>query len=270
MSNLALNASAALAVFKRDFALFASYRMRFVTTFFTTAVSLTLFYYVSRLVQSDSIGNPDDYYAFVVIGIVIFGVLTSTLSLPVATLRQELLAGTFERMVLSPFGALRCVLSLMLFPLSLAIVTSVLSLAYASLLFGLDLRWPEALLGFPLALLGALAFAPFGLLMAAAVVTFKQTNAGATFVITGVTLLAGVYFPVALLPDWIQWASEVQPFTPAVDLLRNVVVGTEMRGSTGWALAKLVLFPTAMLPLALMTLRASVQRSRRKGTIIEY
>jgi ABC-2 type transport system permease protein len=257
-------------VLRRDFALFASYRMRFVTTFFTTAVSLTLFYYVSRLVNSDRVGSPDDYYAFVVVGIIIFGVLTSTLTIPVATLRAELMAGTFERMVLSPFGPVRGVMSLMLFPLLLALATSILSLAFAGVVFGLELRGPEAVAGLPVALLGALAFAPFGLLMTAAVVTFKQTNAGATFIITGVTLLAGVYFPVTLLPNWIEWASEVQPFTPAVDLLRHFLVDTPLRASMSVEFLKLILFPAVMLPLSTATLGAAVRRSRRQGTITEY
>lgn len=268
--SLGPHASAAAAVLRRDFALFASYRMRFITTFFTTAVSLTLFYYVSRLVRSDRVGSPDDYYAFVVVGIIIFAVLTSTLTMPVATLRAELMAGTFERMVLSPFGPVRAVMSLMLFPLLLALVSSVLSLVYAGLVFGLDLRWPEALAGLPLALLGALAFAPFGLLMTAAVVIFKQTNAGATFIITGVTLLAGIYFPVSLLPDWIEWASEVQPFTPAVDLLRHFLVDTPLRDPMLLELAKLALFAAVMLPLSIVALSAAVRRSRRLGTVIEY
>lgn len=268
--SLGPHASAAAAVLRRDFALFASYRMRFITTFFTTAVSLTLFYYVSRLVRSDRVGSPDDYYAFVVVGIIIFAVLTSTLTMPVATLRAELMAGTFERMVLSPFGPVRAVMSLMLFPLLLALVSSILSLVYAGLVFGLDLRWPEALAGLPLALLGALAFAPFGLLMTAAVVIFKQTNAGATFIITGVTLLAGIYFPVSLLPDWIEWASEVQPFTPAVDLLRHFLVDTPLRDPMLLELAKLALFAAVMLPLSIVALAAAVRRSRRLGTVIEY
>jgi ABC-2 type transport system permease protein len=122
----------------------------------------------------------------------------------------------------------------------------------------------------PIGLLGAVAFAPFGLLMAAAVVLFKQTNAGATFFITGVTLLAGVYFPVALLPDWIEWASSVQPFTPAVDLLRHVLVGTRLRDPAWVELAKLVGFTAVLMPLSLAALRGALSRSRRKGTIIEY
>ena len=64
MSALALHAGAARAIFMRDYAIFASYRMRFFTTVFSTLVSMTLFYYVSRLVRSDKVGTPDDYYAF--------------------------------------------------------------------------------------------------------------------------------------------------------------------------------------------------------------
>jgi ABC-2 type transport system permease protein len=261
--------AAAGAIFKRDLLLFASYRTRPFSILFSTAVSLTLFYYLSRLVRSPAVGSPDDYYGFVVVGLIIFGVLTSTMSIPVATLRAELQAGTFERMVLSPFGAVRAIASLLIFPVVQALVLGTASLVFAGLVFGLDLHWPSALLAPPVAVLGALAFAPFGLVMAAAVVLVKQTNAGATLVITGVTLLAGVYFPISLLPDWIRWASDVQPFTPAVDLLRNLLVGTPLRDSAGIELAKLVGFTVVTLPVSLVMLRAAVERSRRRGTIIE-
>lgn len=263
-------ASAAGAICKRDLRIFASYRTRLLTTFVTTAVSLTLFYYVSRLVHSHAVGSPDAYYAFVVVGLIIFGVLTSTLSIPVATLRAELQAGTFERMVLSPFGPVRAIASLLIFPLALALTTGVASLVFAGLAFGLQLHWSTVALAAPVALLGAASFAPFGLVMAAAVVMVKQTNAGATFVITGVTLLAGVYFPITLLPGWIRWASDVQPFTPAVDLLRHLLVATPLRDSAAVELAKLVGFAVVTMPLAVLLLRAAVQRSRRLGTIIEY
>jgi len=261
---------AAGAIFKRDLLLFASYRARLASTLISTAVSLTLFYYVSRLVNSRAVGTADEYYAFVVVGLIIFGVLTSVLSTPVATLRAELQAGTFERMVLSPFGPVRSIASLLLFPLAMALVIGILSLAFAGIVFGLELRWATAPLAVPVAALGALAFAPFGLAMAAAVVVFKQTNAGATLVITGLTLLAGIYFPVSLLPDWIRWASDAQPFTPAIDLLRNLLVGTPLTDPAWAELVKLLGFTVVTLPLSLLCLRAAVERARRKGTIIEY
>lgn len=261
---------AAAALCKRDLVLFATYRLRLLSTFFSTAVSLTLFYYISRLVSSGRIGSPDRYYAFVVIGMVILAVLTSTLATPVATLRQELLTGTFERMVLSPFGPVRCVLSLMIFPLLLAMFTSLFTMAFAGIVFGLRLRWSTAAAGIPVALLGAVAFAPFGLLMTAGLVVLKQTRAGAMFIVTGLTVVSGVYFPVLLLPRWIQWLSDVQPFTPAVDLLRNLLVGTPLRESGALSVLKLIAFPAVLLPIAIWTLNAAVGLARRRGTIIEY
>ena len=257
------------AIFKRDLLLFTSYRTRLFSMLISTGVSLTLFYYVSRLVNSRAVGSADDYYAFVVVGLMIFGVVTSTLATPVATLRSEIQAGTFERIVVSPFGAVRAIASLMLFPMALAMVVGVLSLLFAAHVFGLDLRWETAILAVPVAALAALAFAPFGLAMTAAVVLFKQTNAGATLILTAMTLLAGIYFPVVLLPDWIEWASEVQPFTPAVDLLRNLLVGTPLADSAAVELLKLVGFAAVTMPLSLLLLRGAVRRSRRQGKIIE-
>ncbi len=262
--------AAAVGIFRRDLAIFASYRLRFFTTIFSLIVSVTLFYYVSRLVRSDVVGAPDDYYGFVVVGLVILGVLTSTLSLPVANLRSEMLAGTFERLVVSPFGAVRGTIALLLFPVALSFLTAILSLVFAVVAFGLDLRWPEALLALPVGLLAVLAFAPFGVLMCAAVVLFKQTSAGAAFVVTVLTLLAGVYFPVSLLPGWIEWAASVQPFTPSLDLLRHLIVGTELDGSVGGALAIITGFALVTGPLATWALAASVRRAQRTGTIGEY
>jgi ABC-2 type transport system permease protein len=270
VSSIGAYLSAAGALCRRDLALFVSYRVRLLTTFFTTAVSLTLFYYISRLVTSSRIGSPNRYYAYVVVGMVILAILTSVLATPVATLRQELLTGTFERMVLSPFGPVRSVLSLMLFPLLLALVTAVFTISFSGIVFGLGLRWDTAALAIPVALLGALAFAPLGLLMASALVVLKQTRAGGTLVVTLLTVVSGIYFPVLLLPGWIRWLSDVQPFTPAVDLLRNVLVGTPLRESAALSVVKLVAFPGVLLPLAVVAMNAAVKLARTRGTIIEY
>lgn len=262
--------SAAGAIAKRDYLLFSSYRSRLITTFFTGIVGLMLFYYVSRLVHSPRIGSPDQYFAFVVVGLIIFSVLTAALSTPLLTLRAEQQVGTLERLVLSPFGTVRSVASLLIFPIALAMATAITTLAFAGIVFGLRLHWSTVPLALPLALLGSLAFAPFGILMSSAVVVFKQTTAGASVVVTAITLLAGIYFPVALLPDWISWTSEVQPFTPAVDLLRHTLVDTPLREAALADLAKLLGFALVATPVSLWILSRAVRYGRRRGTIIEY
>jgi ABC-2 type transport system permease protein len=135
--------------------------------------------------------------------------------------------------------------------------------------FGLDLRWSTVPLVIPFALLGSAAFACFAALFTSLTLVVKQ-GVGTTWVVAGVALVAGAYFPVALLPGWIEWASEVQPFTPAVDLMRNALVGTELRESTSESVAKIIGFTLLLGPVAAATLAWAVRYSRRRGTIIEF
>src|SRR5262249_58124797 len=128
--------------------------------------------------------------------------------------------------VVSPFGASAGVLSMAVFPFVLALASGTITIAFAAIVFGMPIEWSTAALAFPLVILGCLSFAPFALLGAAAVIFVKQVQAGVNFVVLGIAFIAGFLFPVALLPEWIRWASDVQPFTPTVQLLRHVLAGT--------------------------------------------
>lgn len=262
--------AAAFAVVRRDYLLMMSYRFRFVTQTVSAFFGLVLFYYISRLVDVGGSISTDDYYAFAVTGLMTLQVITSTLATPSLTLRQELVAGTFERFAISPFGPAAGIVSMMLFPFVYTLAIVVLMLAFAAIVFGLALQWSTAALSIPLGALSALAFAPFGILIIAGVLLAKQASVGTNWVIAGVSLIGGLYFPVALLPDWIQWASSVQPFTPAVDLMRNVLLGLPMPEPAWLAVLKLVLFAVVLLPVSIWALNRAVTIGTRRGTIIEY
>jgi ABC-2 type transport system permease protein len=261
---------AGAAVAKRDLQLMLSYRLRLGTMLLTVFFSLTLFYYISRLVRVPEFTTHDEYYAFALIGLVMLQVINSTLQTPPTTLRQELVAGTFERIVLSPFGPVGGVVSMLVFPFLFTLAIASCMLVFAATVFGADIEWATAPLAIPVAFLSALAFAPFGLMFLAGVLVVKQAIAGATWVVAGISLIAGLYFPTSLLPDWIEWASNVQPFTPAVDLMRHLLVGIPL-GDPAWLdVLKLVAFAAALLPLSAWLVGAAVRWSRRHGTITEY
>ncbi len=121
MSEAITAGHAFLAVMRRDLHVFLSYRTRLVSQVLTSLFSLTLFYYVSRLVHVSGFHSPSAYFGFVVVGISMVGVLYSCFSIP-ELLRQELVAGTFDRLLLSPFGAVRSVIAMTLFPLMCSFV----------------------------------------------------------------------------------------------------------------------------------------------------
>jgi ABC-2 type transport system permease protein len=260
--------SAAGAVVERDFAIFVSYRLRAISLFASAIFSVTLFFYISRLVNVESFDTPADYFAFVVIGLLITQVVQSTIGVALQ-LRSELLAGTFERILMSPFGIVGGVVSMMIFPFLTSVVMATAVLLFSVVVFDMPVAASTALLAIPVGFLGALSFAGFGVLFAAMTVLFKQAT-GVQWVITLVSLIAGLYFPVKLLPAWIEWTSEAQPFTPTVDLLRHLLSGYPMPGSAGGALVKIIGFAAVLLPLSMVALGVAARQARRRGTIIEY
>jgi ABC-2 type transport system permease protein len=115
-----------------------------------------------------------------------------------------------------------------------------------------------------------LAFMPFAFILVALVMAFKQISSATQFIIAGVAIVGGLYFPIAVLPEWIRWASEVQPFTPAADLLRHLLVNTPLAHSAMVDLLKLVGFVVLLLPAGFALLRAAIRYGQRTGTVAEY
>lgn len=262
--------TASAGILMRDWVLFKSYRVRFVTQLLSGLFTLVLFYYLSRIVSRTAFDSPDDYFAFAVVGLVVMQVLLGTVSAVPVAVRQELVAGTLERLVVSPFGTVGSVTAMLAFPFAVSFVRGAAMLLIANLVFGMPVAWTTVPLAIPVALVAALAFAPFALLVTASVLTVKQAGAGTGFVVSLIALVGGFFFPVALLPDWIEWTSEVQPFTPALELLRHLLVGTQLEESATEALAKVLVFAVVLIPLAAWFLRAAVHFAQRRGTITEY
>jgi ABC-2 type transport system permease protein len=196
-------------------------------------------------------------------------VMYSCFSIP-ELLRQELVAGTFDRLLLSPFGAVRSVMAMSIFPLLYSFVLAAGTLALACVLFGLQLHWSTVPLSAPAMALALLAFLPFGLLFAALTVVVKQGSVGTTWVIALLSIVGGLYFPVSLLPHWVRTFGKVQPFTPATSVLRHLLVGSSIGESPGGALLKLALFAAVLVPGSILVLSRAIRFGQRRGTIIEY
>jgi ABC-2 type transport system permease protein len=258
-----------LAVMRRDLTVYLSYRTRLVSQLLTSLFSLTLFYYVSRLVHVSGFATPGSYFSFVVVGIAMVGVFYSCFTIP-DLVRQELIAGTFDRLLLSPFGGVRSILAMALFPLLYSFVLAALTLGLGCVIFGLHLHWSTVPLSIPVMGLALLAFLPFGLLFAALTVRVKQGSIGTSWVIALLSIVGGLYFPVSLLPEWLRTASRLQPFTSATSLLRHLLVGSGVGEPPTQSLLKLMLFAAILVPVSLAVLSSSIRSSQRRGTIIEY
>ena len=259
----------AWAIVERDARVFRSYRQRPLLELVAPVLAVALFYEVSQLVSTTRFPTPAAYFEFAAVGLALTPMLRACLVSPAAALREEVLAGTFERLALSPLGAPTCLVATLVFPLAVALLSGLLILAVATALFGLAVEWPGALLAAPLGALTALALAPFGTLLLAAGVLFKQVGPGSGWLAAALALVGGVYFPSTQLPGWIGWAGDVQPLSAGLDLLRAALTGAAPGAPVGRELATLALFAVVGLPGAATVLNLACARARRRGTLLE-
>lgn len=91
-------------------------------------------------------------------------------------------------------------------------------------LLGLS-RSPLLLAILPVVALTGLAFGALGLCFNALARGYDFFSYYFTIVLTPMTFLSGVYFPIEQLPGWLQRVSEVLPLTAAVGLARPLLLG---------------------------------------------
>lgn len=262
--------AAAAAIVRRDARLYFSYRFRVVSQVGAMLLTLALFSQIARLVTAEGFERAGSYFDFAAVGLALLPMLQAMLVVAPAALREELVAGTFERLALSAFGIVGALLSTLAFPILSGILNATTMLMFAIVLFDLHVAWETVGLAIPVALLGALAAVPFAAVLLAATVLVKQVSAAGGFVVAALSLVSGAYFPVAQLPGWARWAADAQPLTPTLELLRHVLSGAPLQHGTAEPIASLVLFVVIGLPLCALVLSRACALARRHGILFEY
>ena len=86
-------------------------------------------------------------------------------------------------------------------------------------------RSPMMLLALPVLGLAGVTFASLALVFNALAKGYDFFTYYFTLVVTPMTFLSGVYFPIAQMPPWLQGIAQVLPLKAAVDLVRPLVLG---------------------------------------------
>jgi ABC-2 type transport system permease protein len=258
---------------RRDWAIAWSYRVPFFTGLFTSVGSLVVFFFIAKLVdQSTFEGTPElanGYFAFVVVGSALMGIMAVGLSSFAMQLQSSQTNGTLEAVAAAPTPLWLTVLLGSLYELLYATAASVVTLAIAVAFF--DVRFDVRPTGVPLVAAGVAAtfmlFASVGMLIAAFTLVFKRSGPLLLIINTTLAFLAGVYFPIELLPGPVAVVAQLLPITWAVDLVRLTLLAGELPVGR-----LLVLAGSAILaaPLAIAVFRRATFHTRRRGTLGQY
>jgi ABC-2 type transport system permease protein len=258
------------AIARRDFDNARSYRLAWGLEAFAALLGVSLYYFISetfREVDPAQLSGAPSYFAFALVGVVLgFVIQSSTIGLT-RRIREEQLTGTLEAVVVQPVRDADLGLGLACYPFVNSGLRAGVYLLGADLVLGVDFSRADWL-GLVLVLLATtLLFFALGLVFGAIVLLVKQAQAIAAIGTLTITMLGGAYFPVAVLPGWLEPLASLAPTKMAFDGARAALY----RGG-GWGddVVGLVAIAVVCIPLGLALFTASLRWQRRRGSIGEY
>ena len=195
-----------------------------------------------------------DYVEFVGTGMVATAVVfSSALPAMFGTFVKHRFQNTYDAILAAPVDVEELVSGEMLW---IGLRSGVFGTFPLLVTIGFGLQPEPAMLLVPLfCFVTALAFAGFGIAVAGSVAKIDQFNYVTTLVITPMFLVAGTFFPIDQLPDWVQVLAQFNPLYQLVTLVRGAAFGFE---------AVDILRLLGLIVLAFAMWRIAIDRLRRR------
>ena len=262
------------AFLRRDVLVAWSYRLPFVTDWVAMVLQAIVFGFVGKLIPPSSLptlgGEPVDYLEFVAVGIAISSFLAVGLSRLMTVIRQEQVQGTLEALLLTPTAWSTIEIGSAFYDILYVPLRTAVFLGLTALFFDASYH----LSGVLPASVVLLAFIPFvwglGVISAAATLTFRRGAGGVGFIVSIATIGSGAYFPLTVLPVWIQELAKYNPVAIAVTAMRDALLGGATLVDVWPAVVRLIPMSTLTMILGAVAFRAAIARERRRGTLGVY
>jgi ABC-2 type transport system permease protein len=236
-------------------------------------LSLAMFFFLGHFIDGSKLaqkaGLSTNYFAFVVLGMVVSSIVSTGLASFSEKVRTEQTSGTMEALVATPTSPSLVILASATYDFLVSTVNALILLAMAAAVFGF--RPVVSLVAVSASLL-ALIFvitlcATLGILLAGFTLVFKKSGPLVSLIMAAITLLCGIYYPVAVLPSPLRQIANLIPLTWVLTLLRQAA----LEGTFAPARAALLLAVCAVsVPIAVAVFRASLRRVRSTGTLAHY
>jgi ABC-2 type transport system permease protein len=141
-------------------------------------------------------------------------------------------------------------------------------LGVVALFFHLDLSSANLFGGLLMLVAGSLSFIGLGIVASVLPLLFPERGAQMTHVIQALLLLiSGVYFPISVLPEWMQPLARFSPATYVLEGMRAALLDGVGTGALLGYLGRLVLIGVVAIPVGLMIFRQAEKYAKRTGKL---
>jgi len=176
--------------------------------------------------------------------------------------------GTIEYTFMAPVSRFTHMVGTTIFSLIYGLVHTVVILAVITLLFRLDLGRANLMGSFLVLMAGTLSFIGLGIVAAVLPLLFPERGSQMTHVIQALVLLiSGVYYPVSVLPNWMQPIARLSPATYVLEGMRQGMLQGAMTRSLLGYVWPLLAIGIAAIPVGVFVFAQAERYAKRTGRL---
>ncbi len=252
----------------------STYKFAFVTQFLGIILSVLSLFFLSKLVGEAALPHikpyGGDYFSFLLIGLALVAYTQVSLSSFKNCIRNAQTLGTLEAMLVTQTGIPTIILSSSLYSFAITSLRIIAYLLFGALAFGLDVGIANYTGAVIILLLTIFCCSSIGILSASFIMVLKKGDPLSWIFNSLSWLLSGVYYPVAILPDWLQKVSYLIPVTHSLEGMRMALLKGYSLKDLLPSILPLTVFTIVLLPLSIWTFKNAVKIAKMNGSLTQY
>jgi ABC-2 type transport system permease protein len=235
----------------------------------TVANTLTIVFIAKGIAATGGELDVNRTMTTLLIGAVVWAYLGILFEFLMETVAWERWEGTIEYTFMAPLSRAMHLAGQGIFAIVYGLLRAVFLFSVCAFLF-FDLSMPDAQFfpAFVVLVVASVSFIGIGMMMSVLPLISPEKGTQLGFVAQGTLLVvSGVYYPVSVLPEWMQWIAKVSPATYALDGIREAIL--EGRGlSAMWdEIWPLLVIGAVSVPVGLWVFGRGEQYAKRHGKL---
>jgi ABC-2 type transport system permease protein len=269
MTALRLQGIALLGVVERNTYLIKRYGWWELAFFvWTIANTLTVVFIADGIKAGGGTLDVERATTILLIGAVIWAYLGIVFEILTQTVAWERWEGTIEYTFMAPLSRPAHLLGMGAFAVLYGVLRTVL--LFGAVAVFLDIHFENPNFAAAALVLAVSSFSFIGIGMMTAVLPLISPEKGAQlgFVAQGMLLVvSGVYYPVSVLPNWMEWISTVSPATYALRGIRHAILDGYGVGQVWGDIWPLIVIGIVSIPLGLAVFGLGERYAKRHGKL---
>ncbi len=270
MTQLVQEIRASYAFVERNFNLVKRYwGWEVVWLTYSIASALSIAYIGAGMEQISGQKVDVDYLVlYLLVGTLVWRYLSIVFDAISEMIAWERWEGTIEYTFMAPVSRLTHMLGQTIFSVVYGLLFSGVILIVVVLFFHLDLSQANLLGGALVLLAASISFIGFGIMAAVLPLLFPERGAQMTHVVQAILLLvSGVYYPVTVMPGWVQALARLSPATYALEGIRQAILQEAPLRSLLGTMGLLVAMGVLAIPAGVWIFSRAERHAKRTGVL---